>query len=160
MNLLLIILPLINLLNAALIAMNRYFSHHIAKDAFMAGGFERRRVHLKRIAHVVKSERARKVCIHHRDHMAPGRIRPALGIDSMLLRKVRHPVSRNQIADLFQGSIPMLGWFVFLSFLFHTTPSGGFKTHVPAFLFNSYGMAVSFSQSLETECRGDRSPRR
>ena len=54
------------------------------------------------------------------NHMAPWRVRPASGIDAMLLRKVRDHVSRNQIAQLLQGCIPMSGWFVFLSLFFHT----------------------------------------
>ena len=85
-----------------------------------ADGGERSRIHLESIAHIVKSERMSKVGIQQRNHMAPWRVRPASGIDAMLLRKVRDHVSGNQIAQLLQGCIPMSGWFVFLSLFFHT----------------------------------------
>ena len=83
-------------------------------------GGERRRIHLERIAHIVKSKRMGEMGIQQRNHMAPRCVCPAAGIDPMLLRKVRNHVSRNQIAQLLQGCIPMSGWFVFLSLFFHT----------------------------------------
>ena len=81
---------------------------------------ERCCIHLKRVAHIIKPKRMGEVGVQQRNHMAPRRERPAPGIDAMLLRKVRHHVSRNQIAQLFQDCIPMSGWFVFLSLFFHT----------------------------------------
>lgn len=86
----------------------------------IADGGECRRIHLECIANIVKSERMSKVGIQQRNHMAPRRVRPALGINTMLFRKVRDHVSGNQIAQLLQGCIPMSGWFVFLSLFFHT----------------------------------------
>ena len=53
----------------------------------------------------------------------------------MLFGEVRYHVSQNQIVQLFQGCISMSGWFVF------SYPSGGgFRRHMPAFLFKGYGV--------------------
>ena len=81
---------------------------------------ERRLVHLKRVAHVIESDRMRKASMQQRDHMAPRRERSASSLQAMLLGQIRNYVPRNQIAELLQGCIPMSGWLVFLSMFFHT----------------------------------------
>lgn len=81
---------------------------------------KRGRVHLKRIAYIIKAKRMGEVSVQQRNRVAPRCVRPAVGIDSMLLCKVRDHVARNQIAHLLQGCIPMTGWLVLVSLCFHT----------------------------------------
>ena len=85
-----------------------------------AKGRKCRDVHLEAVVYVVESNRMGKMGVCQRNHMAPRSEGSTLSFNAMLLGKVRDHVSRNQIAQLLQGCIPMSGWFVFLSLFFHT----------------------------------------
>ena len=75
---------------------------------------ERGRIHLQGVTHIIEPKRMSQMRIKQRDRMAPRRKATAPGVDTMLVRKARNQVPRNQIAHLLQCSIPMSGWLLIL----------------------------------------------
>ena len=91
-------------------------------------------------AHIIEAECMREMAYSSETTWLHGvSVRPRAS--AMCLRKVRDPVPKNQIAQLFQGCHGTVSdWLVFLSLFFQTTPSGGFRRHIPACLFKCYRM--------------------
>ncbi len=87
----------------------------------------------------IESERMGGMSVQQRNRMAPRRVRPALGLDSMFIRKVRDHAARNQIAHFIQCCILMLGLVCVFSLFFSYPPSGGFRAHRPSFSLRAIG---------------------
>ena len=103
-----------------------------------ANAGERPGVHAQRVTDVVEPDGVRHLREDQRDHVAPRRERPALGIHAVFFGQARDQMPRNQVAQLLEDGIRMARWNVVVVF-FHTLRVEDFRATFQPFLSPAMG---------------------